>query len=465
MLKSISDFGSFLDSLQSQGEEQNWWQFFQRKSMAGAPRPRIPISADWILKRIQKGKKVRLRNAIIEDDLDLNKLDLPTQHVERDEVQKQLGGLKEDIKIVQSSINITNSSIQGTLDFSNSIFNKNAWFNGVTFSSYTVFIGATFSEHALFNEATFSGPALFNEATFDMGAGFIAATFNKQAHFMGAAFGKMAGFVTATFREGAVFNQATFSEYAEFHGVTFNEDVSFCGATVSKDAGFNGAIFSKGANFNDAKFREDVTFLGAVFDQKFSLAEAKYDRAYIRWDTVKDHLEYQGATYITLINNFKNLGFFNDADACYYQYRRIAQNKKSWYDWSKLFDIIAWITCGYGVKVWPTAICMLGFVVVFASLYGIFEGIANVGSSGISSISINITPTVIQNAPPTTNVMDAGSPSWADYLYFSAAALTGATAAELHPIGAWKYAVVIERLLGYLFLALFVVVLTKKMIR
>jgi hypothetical protein len=185
--------------------------------------------------------------------------------------------------------------------------------------------------------------------------------------------------------------------------------------------------------------------------------------ACIRWETVNNHLNYQGAAYLTLAKNFKNLDYFEDADACYYQYRRIAQSKKSWYGWSKLLDIIAWVTCGYGVKVWRPVFCVLGCVVIFASLYGLFNGIANVGSYEISPLSLNTAPLVTQNTHPTE--LYAGGTSWADYLYFSAAALTGSTPSEVRPLGEWKYVAVIERLMGYLFLSLFVVVLTRKMIR
>ena len=70
---------------------------------------------------------------------------------------------------------------------------------------------------------------------------------------------------------------------------------------------------------------------------------------------------------------------------------------------------------------------------------------------------------VIQYTHPSE--VHAGEISWVDYLYFSAAALTSNIPSEMRPLGAWKYAVMIERLMGYLFLALFVVVLTKKTIR
>jgi len=44
-------------------------------------------------------------------------------------------------------------------------------------------------------------------------------------------------------------------------------------------------------------------------------------------------------------------------------------------------------------------------------------------------------------------------------------ALIGCIPEGLHPVGAWKYAVMMESVLGYFFLALFVVVLARKMIR
>lgn len=463
--------------------------------MADEPRRPRTISADWVLKRIHEGKTVRLKNTIIEGDLDLNKLDLPTHYIERTEAQKMMSFLKEDVKIVQSSITITDSIIRGRLDFCNSTFSGDTRFEGVTFSGDTRFDNASFCGNINFIESIFSENVGFIEANFCRDAGFIKVIFCKYAFFFRATFNEYAHFIAATFSGEACFGGASFCEHARFEGATFSRDAEFIKATFNGDArfdkatfggktrfdkatfceytgfgeatfnrdtSFDGTTFNKMVGFSRVTFREGITFFGTRFDKELNLDQAKYERLDTRWETVKYHLEYQGATYLTLIKNFRDLGFFDDADDCYYQYRRITQTKKLWYDWSKFLDVIAWITCGYGVKVWPTAICTLVFVVIFASLYGLFNGITTIGSSEISSISINIAPIVIQNAPTEVH---AGVTSWADYLYFSAAALTGSTPAELHPNGAWKYAAVIERLIGYLFLALFVVVLTKKIIR
>ena len=84
-------------------------------------RHKIPIRADWILKQIQEEKKVRLNNAVIEGNLDISKLELPTKHVGRTETQKLLLDLIGDLKLIKSSIKITDSLFQGDLNLSNSI--------------------------------------------------------------------------------------------------------------------------------------------------------------------------------------------------------------------------------------------------------------------------------------------------------------------------------------------------------
>lgn len=50
-------------------------------------------------------------------------------------------------------------------------------------------------------------------------------------------------------------------------------------------------------------------------------------------------------------------------------------------------------------------------------------------------------------------------------MYHSAMIFTGQTPTNFQPVGAWKYAVMFESVLGYLFLALFIVVLARKLIR
>ena len=441
--------------------------------MTNEPRHKILISSEWVLKRIQEGKDIRLKNALIEGDLDLSNLSLPTEHIERTDNEKINYDLSEDVNVVISRIRITDARIEGEVNVNNTIFKGRVDFSNTDFFAHVDFLGTQFIGHTNFNGAYFFGYNIVGISTDFTGAKFNGAADFNGAHFSGGTLftdaqfngkdvsGTSVSFMRAKFIRrdvlGGMFTQ--FTDPALFIGAP----VQFLGAKFNGGAIFGAAHFNGDANFMDAQFSGGADFRGAQFVGRINLTISKFDRFYVRWHELKGSLFYDGPTYLLLVKNFKILELWDDSESCYYQYRRIAQTKKPWYDWSKLLDRIAWITCGYGVKVWPTVLWILGFIVIFASLYGLFNGITNVESSEISSISINIATIVIQNAPPTE--VHAGRPSWAEYLYFSAAALTGSTPTDLRPLGAWKYAVVIERLIGYLFLALFVVVLTKKMIR
>ena len=319
--------------------------------MADEPRPMIPISADWVLKRIQEGKNVRLRNAVIEGDLDLSKLSLPTERIERTEVQKQNGWV-EDVKIVKSSIAIINSVIQGELNFSNSTFIyvdfqdtkfiKDVNFQDSKFSGYAKFEGTQFggeagfsvvqfSEEADFMGAKFSGYTTFQDAQFSYFAKFCGAQFSECPYFERTKFRGETDFMSAKFSD-ASFTGALFSSYAYFHSVQFSGEAFFRGAQFSGYANFIEAKFNGDVNFVHAQFNDDANFLSAEIKKTINLDHMKCDRFYVSWKTLKGHLVYDGATYLSIVKNFRNLEQFGDADSCYYQYRKESQTKKNWYD-------------------------------------------------------------------------------------------------------------------------------------
>lgn len=285
--------------------------------MIDETRPRIPIKADWVLKRIQEGKKVRLRNAIIEGELDLNILDLPTQRMDRTELQK-LQGLKEDVKIVQSSIKINNSTIKGMLDFSNSVLIRDAMFEGTTFNGNAEFEGAIFKEDASFDGATFCQYAGFNDVTF--GFSFFGAVFNGFAWFEGATFSEMAFFYNAIFSKNATFKRATFSGHPWFEGAKFEGDV--------------------------------LTFRDATF------IEAEYQEEACR--KAKNVLEKNG----------------DREEAAYHFYREMdgKRKQKPWYYRYPEF-IFLQLIFGYGVHPWWLMYWWLVIIFVFANIYSIGNGI------------------------------------------------------------------------------------------
>ena len=252
----------------------------------GASDSRKVIQAGEILAAIEHGEPIEYDDVIVEGDLDLSGLDLLSEHVGRTWFEIEVLDLTEEVKVVNSSISITNSEIRGNVVFSNAIFRKSIDFTGTNFSGDDDFHGSEFSDKdAYFREAVFSGEyADFSWAKFSGGnADFDGAVFSGgDADFNGAVFsGGYANFYETEFSGGdAYFDRAEFSS-----GGAYFMDVVFSGG----DADFDGAEFSGGdADFNEAEFSGgDADFDGAEFsggdanfyETEFSGGDAEFQNA------------------------------------------------------------------------------------------------------------------------------------------------------------------------------------------
>lgn len=187
--------------------------------MAEVTDGRRVVQASEILDKIQKGKPVEYEDAIIMGDLDLNKLGLKTQRIERPDFQKSLS-LPEVAKIVISPITISNSIIQGEVRFSDAIFEQQIFFENTRFSDDVSFRGTR-----------------FNGDTF-----FIQVQFNEYAFFTGTRFCRI-----------AFFGGSQFDYDAFFDGVQFNEDTVF---DLSK---FSGDVLTfRNTEFSSPSLQEDA---------------------------------------------------------------------------------------------------------------------------------------------------------------------------------------------------------------
>lgn len=571
-------------------------------------RPVIPASE--ILAKIERGEDVEYDGVIVEGELDISGLDLPTDHEDRSNTEKSLG-LSEEVKLVSSPVTIANSKILGNVKFDNVHFHEPVDFDGTEFDRTVNFLGSKFDAHIIFEGAEFGGKvnfwgaeiledAEFPRVEFDRTANFWSAKFAGEANFDGAEFNSNVNFLNITFDGPAYFSDANFGGYADFRNTRFSSYVTFEVAEFGgyanfqrvrlsanfrgakfrgiadfsetefgwadfnnadfgdyaifevaefgeyanfqrvkfssvnfrvakftcKDvdfsetefewadldraefdgiANFGRAKFGGRANFEGVKFAGEANFEGAKFDEKLKLDNFKFEILYITWESIKDRLSYSGPVYLALIKNFKVIERFNDADDCYYAYRKESQTQKKWYseksrlidflirgynwisttikriskyfswinkyppftwihrfNWSKLLDWIGFVSCGYGVRIQPIILWVLGSVLGFAFLYKhLPQGIAESGPSTVTMEAVNNSTLLFTFSSGDGAV----SPSWGECLYFSFTALTGGTPDGLHPVGLCKYAVMVEGVLGYLFLALFVVVLARKIIR
>ena len=490
-------------------------------------RPMQEIDAGEILEKVQRGEAVEYDHVIIRGDLDLSRERLQ---------KKITSPIRISDSILKGLISFNGSTLEMPVDLSGSNFSKNAFFRKATFGNYvgfsqatfggnayfegvtfrgnaifwraifrgeSSFEGATFSSHVGFSQATFSGNAVFWQATFSGDTSFGGSTFSKYAGFWQATFRGYAYFEGATFRGNAVFWQATFIDDADFVRAAFSGAADFTRSTLSGDADFEEAAFSSDANFRDAafsggagfdkaEFNGDIEFSDARFENETSfyrilfkrpayfenchieslnLTKAEYSRLHLRWDDIES-LHFDEAAYLALIKNYNTLGWYGDANRCYYDYRNAV--RRSWQDASspgfvarlsslldRLVDFGEWLLYGYGVRPsFPIAWCIgiiLGFGLIFRwkrCLRKIIveEKIEDV-KDGSDEVQIKTTARKAQ-----INALDP--------LLFSLFTFSSGFTAFLHPAVEYKLErclrwAILERLLGPFFLALVITTISK----
>jgi hypothetical protein len=285
------------------------------------------VPAQEILDKIEKGLPVEYDHVIIKGDLDLSKLDLPKRRVERTFFEIETLGLLENATIVSSFIGLNDFIIDGNMYFNNTIFNNSANFWNPKFNGDAYFGGSKFNGTAGFWGSEFNGYTYFGYSKFNGDAGFWGSEFNGYAYFGDSEFNGYAYFGDSKFNGDAGFGSSKFNDTANFNISTFNNS-DFSEVQFSKTVSFDDARFSNSTSFNGSRFMNDALFEGAVFDGTLYLTRAKYDRLYIRWKNISE-LGYDDAAYITLLENFKKLGYLEDYDGCYYEYR-VAHRGQDW---------------------------------------------------------------------------------------------------------------------------------------
>jgi len=445
-------------------------------SAAQNPEEMKMVKVEEIYEKIDNSQPVQYNHVIIIGDLNLTKLYLPID---------QNGN-----KIVASSIQIKNSVFEANLDFEDSVFLESIDFEGSTFRENAQFSGAQvdgsatfenvqfekdasfykskFKNTANFNTVEFGGDVTFHDVEFDDDARFYesnfqgdatfdGSNFNGKAYFDGAQFNSYVNFGEVLFGKDVSFYQTKFDWNANFSSAKFGGMSYFEGAYFAKNANFENAEFDRYVNFNSVRFEEDAVFKGTQFNRdsyftgtefggNLNLDNAHFSALQIEWAAIKDHLLYNDATYVALIKDYEGLGSFKDADDSYYQYRNENQARETSLG-PKLMDILAWLTCGYGVRPLHT----VGFSIFVCLIFAIFywaSGVVSKCKCALSSLE------EFQSSPLVNSI------------YFSVMAfITPHASVEWRPSGNWKFVVLLEHILGWMIMALFLVTLGKVMIR
>jgi hypothetical protein len=247
--------------------------------------------------------------------------------------------------IIVGDLNISALKIDEQLHFNHTIFQGSVNFNNVEFNGDAYFRLSKFNREAHFRSSKFNRVSSFFLTTFCRNIDFTGTIFNDTAGFYDSIFTNStcyADFGSAKFNGIAEFGYSKFnSSYVNFDSCKFNSNANFLGSKINSSTYFTHSEFNGIANFSDSKFTKVTSFNGSQFikealfegadlDCTLYLTRTKYDKLYIRWRDIKN-LGYDDAAYLSLIDNFKRLGYFNDANDCYFAYMDNSKPTLSYY--------------------------------------------------------------------------------------------------------------------------------------
>lgn len=426
-----------------------WWQFGDLGYMADDT-PKFErlkeIPASEILAKIEKGEPVEYENVIIDVDIDIYKLDLKRVSIRRSTFEIKHRDHSEEAKLVQSEIKIINSAFKGKLKLNNLLFNEFLDFRGTSFEEEVQFRGSQFNREVNFSGSKFKKAVIF-EAIFNDNAEFVSTEFKRgvlfesrfyeNVSFSNAKFNGWTHLTTSEFYGHVYFGEASFEGVADFganyiKGATFQNakfvvHADFDNAQFGGDVFFTNAIFLGNAIFTFAQIGSHAYFMGASFKKEFDIRNIRFNNIGIRWEAIKDHLLCEGPEYLALVKNFNNWEQFDDADKCYYQYKiKKAQKIKGA---RKVLDFFLFYFYGYGIRPeLPLAVLVVIFFI--STLVYLLDGQAQTIESAADLSIVSLAAQLGNNL--------TGLSRW------------------------WSIA---ERILGWLLMSSFLVVLAKKTLR
>jgi uncharacterized protein YjbI with pentapeptide repeats len=402
----------------------------------------------------------------------------------------QLPGVDLSGRVFHTDVNLRNAVFAGPTSFAEASFPElvdlrgahfmdDANFNDVRFRGPAHFSGAHFEGQVLLRGAIFGDDALFDEVAFGTLTDLDHARFAGDARFdrmtvegrinLGyAEFDKYSFFIGAECRGESDFSFTEFRNYADLARSRWAE-LDMTDVIFEKRGCFDGAVISSGT-FEDAELRH-VTFrdvdLSNIFTTGASLEEAYMSEA--RWgkplrgplgkkvlvkeeaiaevEGTRDAIKRAEAAHRNLKESYKNEGDY--AMAGEFFIREMALRTRA------LFmdkEYVAWLAnkivsglCGYGERPARVIFWWLAFVFVFGTIYFSGQLIAPSDGSGIDYST------------------------WGGFLtclYFSVVTFTTLGFGDIQPVtDAGRAVAGVEAFTGAFMIALFVLVLGRKMIR
>ena len=273
-------------------------------------------------------------------------------------------------------------------DFSQLLINQDAFFTNCNFNNSTTFYESQFESHAYFSHSHFNGDADFIYSKFESDADFSHSRFNGDAYFTYSEFESVADFSLSYFDGDAHFVDTIFNGDARFWHSQFISPASFVKANFSNDADFTSSQFNGGTSFKESYFNKTATFNNSQIDKSIDFGRSMFkkslylyngfdfDQIHLEWSGIKDINRFiDNKVYLSMIEDLKRRGFYDDADDCYFEIRKEQCLGRDLFEdpFMFLLDRGGWIFYGYGKKpLYP-----LGWSAGSILIFGVFWYIAS----------------------------------------------------------------------------------------
>ncbi|HOO53509.1 MAG TPA: pentapeptide repeat-containing protein [Methanothrix sp.] len=446
-----------------------------------------------ILEKIEQGENINYDYVIIEGDWNKKETEINSSiTIINSEVR---GIIQLDKSIFRETVNFKGTKFIEGVSFKHSNFNSDVNFENTKFGNDVDFKNAQFDNDVDFSKALFKGDADFREAKFngessrfskarfdDQLVTFLRAQFKGDAIFESAQFNSdkislfeakfesYADFRMTYFNNTALFSKSVFKGPVYFNGVQFNDDTSFVNSQFYSNVHFTeGALFKNYANFMDSQFNNNVYFEDVTFLGDLDLTRTRYNRIFLPWCSIDRHQlsVSNDDAYLAMIQNYMNLGWYEDSNYCYYEYRnkhRVSEQMSI----EKVADTIEWALYGYGVKPFRTLGLSAVLILVFGLAFWqgkrdgeIIKKYVREDNFERKSIKSGATSKFERRTFFEEKALQIYDP-----FLFSLATFTSGITSFLHPsieyeLKKYSRLAILERLLGSVFIALLITAISK----
>lgn len=341
---------------------------------------------------------------------------------------------------------------------------------GAHFDGPVSFAGCVFRGPFYATGARFAGPATFRHAWFKDTAAFPGAVFESRAWFVhvrcdrtfsmweARLSGEIADFSESDFTGTVAFNRALVRQRSSFWGSSFLGEVRLHLARFEGETNFVRARFAGLLDISRATFAWPVDLHASDLAGSIAIRSVEAPRILVERSQVAGRIASEALglwptaqrDYGQLKNIFEANNDYGSMDWAYFRFRRSQRRGARMNPLRRAAEwLLLDVGTGYGTKPFNIGLLILGGIALFGIVYASFPGELYYAATGLDRAT----------SGPTMDPLAA--------VYFSTATLTTIGLGDWipRPDGWMRFVVTGESLLGLFLMALFVTMLTRRVVR